>query len=198
MEASAASNLKKVSLELGGKSPSIVFADADLDKAVFWTNFGLFNHNGGFGCEVPSPDHLLTRKIDQPIGQICVASSRVYVEESIADAFLAKYKERTEAQRPGEQWTDDTQQGPVVDELQFKNIMSYIETGKKDATLVTGGNSVGNKGYFIEPTVFTDVPENSKIQKEEIFGPVVTINRFKTEEEAIAMANNTVCGFGLE
>lgn len=146
LEGCAASNLKKVSLELGGKSPSIVFDDCDLDKAVFWTQSGIFNHNG----------------------QICVASSRIYVQETIAEKFLAKFKEMTEKEKPGSQWDDSTKHGPVVDELQYKNILSYIEVGKKEATLVTGGNTAGSKGYYIEPTVFANVKEDSKIMREEV------------------------------
>ncbi|KAI8999720.1 indole-3-acetaldehyde dehydrogenase [Hyaloraphidium curvatum] len=174
LEASAASNLKKVSLELGGKSPSIVFADADLDAAVQWTNMGMFAHNG----------------------QICVASTRVYVEESIADKFLEKYKAMTAAQRPGNQFDSTSAHGSIVDEIQFNNVMKYIETGKTEAKLIQGGNRVGEKGFFIEPTIFTEVPETAKIMREEIFGPVVAINTFKTEEDALERANNTNYGLG--
>jgi len=174
LEASAASNLKKVSLELGGKSPSIVFEDCDLDAAVQWTNMGMFAHNG----------------------QVCVASTRVYVQESIKDKFLQKYKDMTVAQKPGPQFDANAAHGALVDEIQFKNVMQYIETGKKEATLLAGGNRVGDKGYFIEPTIFTDVKEDAKIMREEIFGPVVAINTFQTEEDVLARANNTNYGLG--
>jgi len=174
LETSSKTNLKKVSLELGGKSPSVIFDDADIDAAVQWTNSGIFAHNG----------------------QICVASSRVYVQENIADKFLAKYKEATKSQRPSHQFDPQGQHGALVDELQFKNVLRYIDIGKKEATLVMGGKRVGEKGYFIEPTIFTDVKEDAQIMREEVFGPVVAINTFKTEEEVLERANNTTYGLG--
>ncbi|KAJ3340260.1 aldehyde dehydrogenase (NAD(P)(+)) ald5 [Gonapodya sp. JEL0774] len=172
VEGSAKSNLKKVTLELGGKSPSIVFEDADIDEAAKWTNMGIFfNH-----------------------GQVCCAGSRVYVQESVAEKFLAKFKELTEAQKTGDQFDEDGDQGPLVDEIQFNNVLKYIEIGKKEAKLIAGGGRLGSKGFYIQPTVFSNVPEDATIMKEEIFGPVVCVSTFKTEEEIIAKANATPYG----
>jgi len=173
-EGAAKSNLKKVSLELGGKSPAIVFEDADLDNAIVWTNSGIYRN----------------------MGQVCAASSRVYVQESIAEKFLERYKQMTQTIKVGDQFDADATHGPQVDEIQFNTIMKYIKTGVEEdgATLVTGGKRHGDQGYFIEPTIFTNVKEDAKIMREEIFGPVVAINTFKTEEEVIKRANNTTYG----
>jgi len=173
-EAAAKSNLKKVSLELGGKSPAVVFDDANLDQAVFWCNLGIFfNH-----------------------GQVCCASSRVYVQEGVYEKFLEKYKAMAEGIKVGSQFGAETNQGPQVDEIQFNHIMRYIDHGIKEdkARLVTGGKRVGDKGYFVAPTIFADVKEDAKIMQEEIFGPVVAVNTFKTEEEIIRRANTTTYG----
>jgi len=173
MKAAASSNLKKVTLELGGKSPNIVFEDADIDNAISWVNFGIyFNH-----------------------GQCCCAGSRVYVQDSIYDKFVARFKERATQNKVGDPFEHDTFQGPQVSQLQFDRIMSYIQSGKDaGATIETGGNRMGDKGYFIEPTIFSNVTEDMKIQQEEIFGPVCTIAKFKTQEEAIKIGNNTTYG----
>lgn len=173
MKAAAGSNLKKVTLELGGKSPNIVFEDADIDNAISWVNFGIFfNH-----------------------GQCCCAGSRVYVQESIYDKFVQRFKERAEANNVGDPFHNDTFQGPQVSQLQFDRIMGYIEDGKKaGATVETGGKRKGDKGYFIEPTIFSNVTEDMKIVQEEIFGPVCTISKFKTKEEIIKIGNNTSYG----
>ena len=173
LQAAAKSNLKKVTLELGGKSPNIVFPDANIDNAISWVNFGIyFNH-----------------------GQCCCAGSRILVHESIYDKFLERFKERTLANKVGNPFEPDTFQGPQVSQVQFDRIMGYIEDGKKSgAKVVTGGARHGDKGYFIQPTIFTDVNENMKIVQEEIFGPVCTVQKFKDEEEAIRIANKTVYG----
>lgn len=173
LQAAAKSNLKKVTLELGGKSPNIVFPDANIDNAISWVNFGIyFNH-----------------------GQCCCAGSRILVHESIYDKFLERFKERTLANKVGNPFESDTFQGPQVSQLQFDRIMGYIEDGKKSgAKVLTGGARHGDKGYFIQPTIFTDVNENMKIVQEEIFGPVCTVQKFKDEEEAIRIANKTVYG----
>ncbi|KAI8064170.1 aldehyde dehydrogenase domain-containing protein [Gongronella butleri] len=172
MKAAAESNLKKVTLELGGKSPTIVFADADLDKAVKWAHHGIyFNH-----------------------GQCCCAGSRVYVQESIYDEFVAKFKALADSTRVGDPEDPTTFQGPQVSQTQFDRIMGYIETGKKEATLFTGGKRIGDKGYFIEPTVFTDVTEDMKIMSEEIFGPVVAIAKFKDADDVLKKAHDTTYG----
>ncbi|KAF2447935.1 aldehyde dehydrogenase, allergen Cla h 10 [Karstenula rhodostoma CBS 690.94] len=173
MKAAAGSNLKKVTLELGGKSPNIVFEDADIDNAISWVNFGIyFNH-----------------------GQCCCAGSRVYVQESIYDKFIQKFKERAEQNAVGDPFHHETFQGPQVSQLQFDRIMGYIEDGKKAGAVVeTGGKRIGDKGFFIEPTIFTNVTEDMKIVQEEIFGPVCTVSKFKTKEEAIKIGNNTNYG----
>ncbi|KAJ3338198.1 aldehyde dehydrogenase (NAD(P)(+)) ald5 [Gonapodya sp. JEL0774] len=172
LETAAKTNLKKVSLELGGKSPALVFDDADLDKAV-GVLAGTFYYNNA---------------------QTCVASSRIYVQKSVAEAFTKKFTAAATAIKIGSPFENSTTQGPLVDDLQFNNVLKYIDAGKKEGQLLTGGNKVGNAGYFIEPTVFADVPEKSKIMAEEIFGPVVCINTFETEEEVIERANNTTYG----
>lgn len=173
MKAAAASNLKKVTLELGGKSPNIVFDDADIDNAISWVNFGIyFNH-----------------------GQCCCAGSRVYVQEGVYDKFIQRFKERAQKNVVGDPFAKETFQGPQISQLQFDRIMGYIEAGKKDgATLETGGKRKGEKGFFIEPTIFSNVTEDMSINNEEIFGPVCTVGKFKTKEEAIEIGNKTTYG----
>jgi aldehyde dehydrogenase (NAD+) len=173
MKAAASSNLKKVTLELGGKSPNIVFKDADIDNAISWANFGIFfNH-----------------------GQCCCAGSRIYVQEEIYDKFIEAFKARAKKNVVGDPFASDTFQGPQVSQLQFDRIMNYIDIGKKEgATVETGGERHGTEGYFIQPTIFSNVKEDMQIMQEEIFGPVVSIAKFKTEEDAIRVANNTNYG----
>lgn len=173
LKAAADSNLKKVTLELGGKSPNIVFDDVDIEQAISWVNFGIyFNH-----------------------GQCCCAGSRVYVQEGIYDKFMARFKERAQQNVVGDPFGKETFQGPQVSKIQFDRIMGYIEHGKQDgATVETGGTRVGDKGFYIAPTIFSDVREDMKIVKEEIFGPVCTVSKFKTKEEAIKYANNSNYG----
>ncbi|PKX90438.1 aldehyde dehydrogenase family protein [Aspergillus novofumigatus IBT 16806] len=173
LQVAAKSNLKKVTLELGGKSPNIVFPDADLDDAIQYVNLGIyFNH-----------------------GQCCAAGSRVLVHESIYEKFLALFKQRAEENKVGDPFHPETFQGPQVSQVQFDRIMGYIDEGKKaGATVITGGARHGEKGYYIQPTIFADVREDMKIVKEEIFGPVCTVQKFSSEEEAIEIANNTNYG----
>ncbi|KAI1799234.1 aldehyde dehydrogenase [Daldinia bambusicola] len=173
MKAAASSNLKKVTLELGGKSPNIVFDDADIEQAISWVNFGIYyNH-----------------------GQCCCAGSRVYVQEGIYDKFIAAFKKRAEENSVGDPFDENTFQGPQVSKLQYDRIMGYIEEGKKGgATLATGGERHGDKGYFIKPTIFTDVTHDMKIMQEEIFGPVVAVAKFKTEEEVVHLGNDSSYG----
>ena len=150
MEAAARSNLKRVSLELGGKSPNIVFADADLDAAVEGAYIGLFFNQG----------------------QCCCAGSRLFVEESVHDKFVERLVKKAQAQKVGDPFDPGTTQGPQVSQEQCDRIMGYIEAGKKEgAKLLTGGRRVGDKGYFIEPTVFDGVNDEMKIAKERS-GPV--------------------------
>ncbi|EAW20840.1 aldehyde dehydrogenase family protein [Aspergillus fischeri NRRL 181] len=173
LQVAAKSNLKKVTLELGGKSPNIVFPDADLEDAIKYVNLGIyFNH-----------------------GQCCAAGSRVLVHESIYDKFLALFKQRAEENKVGDPFHPETFQGPQVSQVQFDRIMGYIDEGKKaGAKVITGGARHGEKGYYIQPTIFADVREDMKIVKEEIFGPVCTVQKFSSEEEAIEIANNTNYG----
>jgi aldehyde dehydrogenase (NAD+) len=173
MEAAAKSNLKRVTLELGGKSPNIVFADTELDEAVEGAHFGLFfNH-----------------------GQCCCAGSRVFVEEKIYDKFVEKSGARARNRTVGDPFDPGTEQGPQVDQPQFDKVMGYIESGRKEgAKLVCGGERVGDRGYFIQPTVFADVQDGMKIAKEEIFGPVMSIIPFKSVDEVVMRANRTEYG----
>jgi aldehyde dehydrogenase (NAD+) len=173
LRAAADSNLKKVTLELGGKSPNVVFEDADIEAAIDWANFGVFfNH-----------------------GQTCCAGTRIFVQESIYDKFIATFKAKAEKNAVGDPFHEKTFQGPQVSKLQFDRIMSYIDHGKSDgATLICGGGRKGEKGYFIEPTIFSDCTGNMKIMKEEIFGPVAAIAKFKDIDDLVAMANDTTYG----
>jgi aldehyde dehydrogenase (NAD+) len=173
LKAAAGSNLKKVTLELGGKSPNIVFNDADIENAISWVNFGIFfNH-----------------------GQCCCAGSRIYVQEGIYDKFIAAFKARALKNKVGDPFDPTTFQGPQISQIQYDRIMGYISEGKKaGATVVTGGERYGDKGYFIQPTIFADVTENMKIVQEEIFGPVCSIAKFSTEDEVIKVANTTTYG----
>ncbi|HEY9577270.1 MAG TPA: aldehyde dehydrogenase family protein, partial [Pseudobacillus sp.] len=173
----AAGNLKKISLELGGKSPNIIFADADFETAVDYALFGIF-----FGA-----------------GQVCSSGSRILVEEGIYDQFVERYIERAKQIKVGPGMNEDSQVGAIASEQQMNAILNYIEIGKREgATLALGGNRLMenglDKGFFIEPTVFTNVTSDMRIVKEEIFGPVVTIQKFKNEEEAVQLANDTVFG----
>jgi aldehyde dehydrogenase (NAD+) len=173
MEAAAKSNLKRISLELGGKSPNIIFADSDIDDAVEGAHLGLFVNQG----------------------QSCCAGSRVFVEQTIYDEFVEKSIARARKRRVGDPLDPLTDQGPQVSESQFDRIMGYIESGKREgATLACGGERVGDRGYFIQPTVFSDVQDEMKIAREEIFGPVMSIIAFKDMDEVISRANRTTYG----
>ncbi len=173
MEAAAKSNLKRVTLELGGKSPNIIFADTDVDEAVEGAHFGLFfNH-----------------------GQCCCAGSRVFVEERIYDQFVAKSSARANQRTVGDPFDPKTEQGPQVDNTQFDKVMGYIDSGRREgAKLVCGGERVGDRGYFIQPTVFADVQDDMTIAREEIFGPVMSVIPFKNLEEVVERANCTTYG----
>uniref|UniRef100_A0A183AIF6 Aldedh domain-containing protein n=1 Tax=Echinostoma caproni TaxID=27848 RepID=A0A183AIF6_9TREM len=128
-------------------------------------------------------------------GQCCSAGTRIFVQSPIYDKMVQRLKELAEARKVGDPFAEDTVQGPQVDEVHFKRVMSYIESGKKEgARLVTGGARVGHKGYFIQPTVFADVTDEMTIAKEEIFGPVQSILRFDTFEEVVERANATIYG----
>ncbi|KAG6876991.1 hypothetical protein C0992_011139 [Termitomyces sp. T32_za158] len=133
------------------------------------------------------------------MGQACTAGSRIFVQEGIYEEFLTKFTAITKnfAAATGDPFGIGTQHGPQISQVQFDRVMSYIESGKQDgATVHTGGTRHGDKGYFIEPTIFTDVKPEMKIFQEEIFGPVGVVTKFKTEEEVIEAANNTTYGLG--
>lgn len=172
-QAAAQSNLKRVTLELGGKSPLIVFSDADMDFIIENSHFALFFNQG----------------------QCCCAGSRIYVEESIYDEFVRRATERARKRVVGNPLDAATEQGAQVSDVQFNTIMKYINAGKNEgAKLMCGGNRHGDKGYFIEPTVFADVEDDMTIAKEEIFGPVMSILKFKDVDDVIARANKTIYG----
>jgi len=172
-QAATASNLKRVTLELGGKSPFIVFKDADLDEAVAIAHEALFFN----------------------MGQVCNAGSRLFVQEEIYDEFVKKAVAKAQARVVGDPFDNKTTQGPQVNEEQFDKILGYIESGKQQgAKLLTGGSRHGTEGYFIQPTVFADVQDDMKIAQEEIFGPVQSILKFKTIDEVIERANKTQYG----
>ncbi|KAH7886884.1 aldehyde dehydrogenase domain-containing protein [Phlebopus sp. FC_14] len=173
MEAAAKSNLKNVTLELGGKSPNVIFDDADLDQAVNWAAFGIFfNH-----------------------GQTCCAGSRIFVQETIYDEFLKRFTEKTKSLKVGDPFAPDTFQGPQVSEIQYNRIMDYIKSGvAAGAKVEIGGERHGTEGYFIQPTVFTEVDASMRIVKEEIFGPVGVVIKFKDEDDVVKQANDTVYG----
>jgi aldehyde dehydrogenase (NAD+) len=173
MEAAAKSNLKRVTLELGGKSPNIVFADADMDQAVEGSHFALFFNQG----------------------QCCCAGSRLFVEEKAYDEFVERSATRARKRTVGDPFDPATEQGPQVDQAQFDKVMGYIDSGRSQgAKLVCGGNRVGDRGFFIEPTVFADVDDNMTIAQEEIFGPVQSIIKFRGIDEVVDRANNTMYG----
>ncbi|KAI7959565.1 hypothetical protein MJO28_003356 [Puccinia striiformis f. sp. tritici] len=166
-------NLKKVTLELGGKSPNIVFDDADLEQAVKWASFGIFFNQG----------------------QVCCAGSRVFVQEGIYDKFITALEENVKSLKVGDPFDADTFQGPQVSQLQYDRVMAHIQSGKDEgATCLIGGERHGQEGYFIQPTVFTDVTPSMKIHREEIFGPVVVVMKFVDEEDVIRQANDTAYG----
>jgi len=172
-KAAAESNLKKISLELGGKGPHIVFADADFEQAVQTSINGLFFN----------------------MGQNCSAASRIYVEEPIYDAFVQRIAEIVKKRKVGDPFAEDTEQGPQSTKKQFEKVMKYIKIGQEEgARLVTGGKRMGDKGFFIEPTIFADAKDDMKIVKDEIFGPVMVILKFKDINDVIDRANNSIYG----
>jgi aldehyde dehydrogenase (NAD+) len=169
----AAETLKRVTFELGGKSPNVVFADADLDAAAAGSTMGIFFNQG----------------------QCCCAGSRLYVEDSVHDAFVEKLVARAKVRKVGDPFDLATEQGPQVDKAQFDKIMNYIDYGREDgARCAVGGERIGERGYFVQPTVFTDVDDRMRIATDEIFGPVLSIFRFKHINEVIERANNTMFG----
>lgn len=166
----AASNFKKITLELGGKSANIIFSDADLDSAVRGAASGIFFN----------------------AGQVCSAGSRILAQRSVYYDVIDRLIERAKKIRIGDTASEDTIMGPLVSQRQFDAVMDYIKVGKQEgAALAYGGERVGDKGFFIQPTLFTQVKNEMRISQEEIFGPVACVIPFDTEEEAIAIANGT-------
>jgi len=173
LEAAAQTNLKRVTLELGGKSPNIIFADADLDQAVEAAHFGVFWNQG----------------------QVCVAGTRVFVQAGRYDEFVDRSVARARQRKVGDPFDPATEHGAQIDDVQFDKVMGYIGSGiSEGANLQCGGNRVGERGFFVEPTVFTGVRDDMKIAREEIFGPVMSIMKFDSVDEVIERANNTMYG----
>jgi aldehyde dehydrogenase (NAD+) len=173
MEAAAQSNLKRVTLELGGKSPNIVFADADMNAAIEGSHFALFFNQG----------------------QCCCAGSRLFVERKAYDEFVERSVSRAKRRTVGDPFDPATEQGPQVDDAQFQKVMQYIEAGRNEgARLMCGGDRSGERGYFIQPTVFADVRDEMTIAQDEIFGPVMAIIPFDSIDEVIDRANRTLYG----
>ena len=175
----AAKTFKRVSLELGGKSPNIVFADANLEDAVNGAVSGIF----------------------AATGQTCIAGSRLLLQESIHDAFLEKLLALAKTAQMGNPMSLDTQVGPVTSLPQYKKVLGYIDIAKKEgAKLLLGGGPATRpecgKGWFVEPTVFADVNNKMRIAQEEVFGPVLAVIKFKDEQEALAIANDVRFGLG--
>lgn len=168
----SAGNLKRVTLELGGKSPNIIFADADLDVAAATAAQGF--------CFLS--------------GQICVAASRILVHRSIHDAFAEKLAAIVSQIKVGDPAAGDTQMGPLVSREQFERVTEYFNVGKADAAVVTGGQAIDRQGFFVEPTIFAGASNSCRIAQEEVFGPVTVLIPFDSEEDAIHIANDTAFG----
>jgi aldehyde dehydrogenase (NAD+) len=169
----AAGTLKRVSLELGGKSPNIVFADADLDAAVAGSLMGIFWNQG----------------------EVCCAGSRLFLQESVYDQFMDKLVGQAGKMKVGDPMDPSTQIGALISEDHLNKVLSYIKTGKAEgATLRTGGDQPTKRGYFVNPTIFDGVNDSMKIAREEIFGPVLSVIRFKDMDEVVPRANNTFYG----
>lgn len=171
--AAAESNLKKVTLELGGKSPALIFDSANLEQAANWIALGIYFNSG----------------------QDCCASSRVYVHESVHDKFISLLKEKAETAAIGKPEDDATSFGPLISAGQRDKVLGYINSAKEQgATIITGGDKWGQEGYFVQPTIITKINNEMTCVREEIFGPVVCVGKFKTEEEALELANDTTYG----
>jgi aldehyde dehydrogenase (NAD+) len=167
----AAGNLKRVTLELGGKSANIIFPDADIDAAVKAAGSGIFFNTG----------------------QVCSAGSRILAHESVHDEVVERLTARARSTRIGDPLETSTAMGPLVSDVQMKRVLDYIEIGRSEgASLITGGTRLGDRGYFVEPTVFANVRHEMRISQEEIFGPVAAVIPFKDEDDALRIANGTV------
>jgi aldehyde dehydrogenase (NAD+) len=173
IQKAAADTLKRTTFELGGKSPNVIFADADLDSAVAGAFHAIYFHGG----------------------QCCTAGSRLFVEQKIHDDFVERLAEKSKERKIGDPLDPKTEQGPQVSKEQLDKILGYIDLGQKQgATLMTGGHRVGDKGFFVEPTIFDNVKDDMAIAKDEIFGPVVSVLPFKSLDEVMPRANNTTYG----
>jgi aldehyde dehydrogenase (NAD+) len=169
----AAGTLKRVTLELGGKSPNVVFADADLDAAVRGASTGIFYNKG----------------------EVCTAGSRLFLEEPLHDAFLDRLQAHTARLKQGDPLDPKTRLGPQVSEAQMRRVLSYVDKGKQEgARLVLGGSRAPGRGFFVQPTIFDDVTPRMTIAREEIFGPVLSVMRFKDLDDVVRAANDTAYG----
>src|SRR5579884_2946072 len=167
----ATGNLKKISLELGGKSPNVVFADADFDTAVDYALFGIYAN----------------------AGQVCSAGSRLILQEPLYDRFMARLIDRAKNIRVGDGFDPQTEMGPLVSRMHMQRVQNYIDIGVKEgARIECGGERIGESGCFIAPTIFTQSEPNMRIVQEEIFGPVLVVQTFKDEAQAITLANDTI------
>jgi aldehyde dehydrogenase (NAD+) len=173
IQKAAADTLKRTTFELGGKSPNVVFADADMEQAVAGAFHAIYFHGG----------------------QCCTAGSRLFVEQKVHQEFVERLAEKAKERKLGDPLDPTTEQGPQVSKEQMDKILGYVELGQKQgATLLTGGQRFGDKGYFVEPTIFDNVKDDMAIAKDEIFGPVVSVLPFKAVDEMIERANNTSYG----
>jgi aldehyde dehydrogenase (NAD+) len=169
----AAPTLKRLTFELGGKSPNIVFADANLEAAAAGAHFGLYFNQG----------------------QCCCAGSRLFVEDRIHDEFVERIVAMNRTRKLGDPLDPATEQGPQVDRAQFEKILKYVDIGRKEgARCLTGGQRHGTRGFYVEPTLFTEVKDEMAIAREEIFGPVLSVLKFSDLDEIAARANNTPYG----
>jgi aldehyde dehydrogenase (NAD+) len=173
IQKTAANTLKRVTFELGGKSPNVVFADADLEAAVAGAFHAIYFHGG----------------------QCCTAGSRLFVEEKIHPEFVARLADKAKQRRVGDPLSQETEQGPQVSQEQLDKILGYVRVGQEQgARLVAGGRRVGDKGYFVEPTIFDEVNDDMTIARDEIFGPVVGVLPFRDLDEVVRRANQTYYG----
>jgi aldehyde dehydrogenase (NAD+) len=173
IQKAAADSLKRTTFELGGKSPNVIFADADLENAVAGAFHAIYFHGG----------------------QCCTAGSRLFVEDKIHQDFVERLAEKAKQRKVGDPLDPTSGQGPQVSQEQMDKILGYVKLGEKQgARLMTGGQRIGDKGYFVEPTIFDIVKDDMAIAKDEIFGPVVSVLPFKKVDEVIQRANSTYYG----
>jgi len=173
IQKAAADTLKRVTFELGGKSPNVIFADANLDDAVAGAFHAIYFHGG----------------------QCCTAGSRLFVDKKIHHEFVERLAEKAKGRKVGDPLDPKTEQGPQVSQEQLDKILHYVDLGEKEgATLLTGGERVGKKGFFVQPTIFDNVKDSMTIARDEIFGPVVSVLPFDSLDEIVHRANDTMYG----